>query len=223
MKNIFDWGPLGNITDTTSILQEVFIERTYERMFPVERGDVVVDVGASVGPFTCSILPNKPSKVFCVEPSRELLPFLIKNVSQDCVVINKGISHRDGEPSDSKVFCANRATEVPVDTITFQTFIKSNKITTIDFFKTDCEGAEYDIFNAQNLEWVKNNVKKIAGEWHLSTPSQKEKFIQFKNNFLSHFSYEISSLDEVDIKWDIDNKHFIEHYTEVMVFIDNRA
>ncbi|MDP6426347.1 MAG: FkbM family methyltransferase, partial [Dehalococcoidia bacterium] len=99
-----------------------------------------------------------------------------------------------------------------------------NKITNIDFFKTDCEGAEYDIFNSQNLEWIKSNVKKIAGEWHLSTRLMKEKFINFRDHFLSYFdSYQVLSVDGTDIKWDLPNKHFIEHYTEIMLYIDNRA
>tara|TARA_Y100000310_G_scaffold305867_1_gene346507 strand:+ start:105 stop:803 length:699 start_codon:yes stop_codon:yes gene_type:complete len=222
MKNTFDWGPFVSRASASELEQETFIKKIYERMFPVERGDIVVDMGASVGPFAYNILPNEPSRVFCVEPSKDLLPFLMKNVGHECVVIDKGISRRDGEPSDSKVFLMNSATEVAVDTIAFQTFIKSNKITTIDFFKTDCEGAEYDIFNTQNLEWIKTNVKKIAGEWHLSTPLLKEKFVQFKNDFLPHFAYEVYSVDGADIKWDIDNQHFIDYYTEVLFYIDNR-
>ena len=224
----FDWGPFGDgrfrASPQICVEQEIFIDKIYESMFSVEHGDIVVDIGASVGPFAYSILPNGPSKVFCVEPSRDLLPFLMKNVGRHCVVINKGISHKDGELSDSKAFLLDPTTEASIDTITFQTFIESNKITTIDFLKTDCEGAEYDIFNAQNLEWIKNNVKKIAGEWHLSNPSLKEKFINFRDHCLPFFdSYQVFSIDGVNIKWDLPNRHFVEYYDEVMIHIDNRT
>jgi FkbM family methyltransferase len=240
MKNIFDWGPLGDPTPEMgrgspshppNAVYEAFIEKTYERFFSVEEGDVVVDIGASTGPFTCGILPNKPSKVFCIEPSTELLPFLIKNVNEDCVVINKCISHKDGEPSDFKSFFVNAAKAEPSFVehdrkISFETFIESNKITTIDFLKTDCEGGEYDIFNSQNLKWIKDNVKKIAGEWHLRELMDgaplKEKFIEFRDKFLPHFSYEVCAVDGTDIKWDIKNQHFLDHYSEVLFYIDNR-
>lgn len=215
----FDWGPVDARLKET-LQREIYVDKIYERMFFVERGDIVVDIGASVGPFTRSILPREPSKVFCVEPSRSLSAYLMKNIGQNCVAINKGISHRDGEPLDTHVY--HPSTEALVDNISFQTFIELNKITTIDFLKTDCEGAEYDIFNIQNLEWIKHNVKKIAGEWHLRTPKLKEKFVQFKNDFLPHFSYEVYSADGIDIKWDIENLHFIEYYTEVIFYIDNR-
>jgi hypothetical protein len=29
-------------------------------------------------------------------------------------------------------------------------------------------------------------------------------------------------VDGVDIKWDLWNEHFIEYYTEVIIYIDNR-
>ena len=93
----------------------------------------------------------------------------------------------------------------------------------IDFLKTDCEGGEYLIFNEENLEFLKENVRKISGEWHLSTSDLKEKFRYFRDNILIHFGrYEVFSVDGVDIKWSLFNKEFIDYYTEIIIYIDNR-
>jgi hypothetical protein len=93
----------------------------------------------------------------------------------------------------------------------------------IDFIKTDCEGGEYDIFTQNNLEFLKKNVKKVVGEWHLRYPELKEKFRNFRDNILPHFKdYKVFSIDGVNIKWDLWNEHFIDYYTEVIIHIDNR-
>jgi 2-polyprenyl-3-methyl-5-hydroxy-6-metoxy-1,4-benzoquinol methylase len=48
-----------------SIIKEIFEDKCYEQFFEVEEGDTVLDVGASVGPFTYSILHKKPKQVYC--------------------------------------------------------------------------------------------------------------------------------------------------------------
>ena len=98
----------------------------------------------------------------------------------------------------------------------------------IDFLKTDCEGGEYDIFNLGNYDFIKNNIRKIVGEWHLSDPYHPDvelskKFRIFRDTFLVKFpNYEVFSIDGVNIKWDLWNEHFIDYYSEVIIYIDNR-
>jgi hypothetical protein len=41
--------------DKTNAAREVLVEKIYEKYFPVEEGDIVVDLGASVGDFIWSI------------------------------------------------------------------------------------------------------------------------------------------------------------------------
>ena len=93
----------------------------------------------------------------------------------------------------------------------------------IDFLKTDCEGGEYNIFNIENICWLKENLKKCAGEWHLNSKETKKKFREFREVFLRVFpNHEVYSVDGVNIKWDLWNEHFLEYYNEVLVYIDNR-
>ena len=87
MRNLnnFNWGWMdkptnrtlssGNVTKSfgqwhkDAITKEIFEDKLYEKFFTVEEGDIVMDFGSSVGPFTYSILDNKPKHVYCIEPS----------------------------------------------------------------------------------------------------------------------------------------------------------
>lgn len=63
----FDWGWMETsekgIKLKETLTKEIFVNNIYERIFKVEEGDVVVDIGASVGPFTYKILDKNPSRV----------------------------------------------------------------------------------------------------------------------------------------------------------------
>ena len=213
------WIPLGKF-HKDSILEEIFNERIYEKEFQVEEGDTVVDVGASVGPFTYSILPNNPSRVFCIEPSNREFETLKKNLPhQNVTLINKGISATNSIVSSNMLFGG----ETEMEGITFQSFLKENNIDVINFMKTDCEGGEYDIFTIDNFSILKDTLRKVVGEWHLSTPELKEKFRVFRDVFLRLFpNHEVYAIDGTPIKWDLWNEHFIEYYNEVIIYIDNR-
>jgi hypothetical protein len=203
-----------------SIIREIFEDKCYEKFFEVEEGDVVLDIGASLGPFTYSILHKNPKQVFCFEPSEREFKTLVKNLRGHQVIpIPKGISNVNSIVKSDMLFGG----EDEMETITFERFLNLYNVDKVDFIKTDCEGGEYDIFTQDNLEFLKHNVKKVVGEWHLRTPQLKEKFRNFRDNILPHFKYyRVFSLDGTDIQWDLWNEHFIEYYTEVIIHIDNR-
>ena len=221
--NVFNWGT-SNSWFIETISKEIFQEKIYEKFFEVESGDIVVDVGASIGPFTYSILDKNPKHVICIEPSFEEFPVLIQNTRQGNVsYLNKAINNFTGEFISSDLFGFENGVSSKAYGITFKDFINLYNLEKIDFLKTDSEAGEYDIFNLENLEWIKNNVKKITGEWHLGNFERKQKFRQFRDLYLKEFSnYEIYSVNGVNIKWDLWNEHFIEFYSEIVIYIDNR-
>ena len=220
----FDWGWMADSNGHSdyhkhTMYDEIFVQRLYERFFEVEEGDIVLDVGASVGPFTYSILDKKPKHIFCVEPSESEFTTLIKNTLGHPVThINKGLSNINGV-IEHQLFGG----ETQMESMTFNRLIKLYGLNQIDFIKTDCEGGEYELFKLENLPFIKQNVKKIVGEWHLKAPEHKTEFRNFRDKILTQFDrYEIFSVDGVDIKWDLWNEHFIEYYNEVIIYIDNR-
>ena len=219
--NGFDWGDSSDWYQKT-ISKEIFQDKIYEKFFEVEEGDIVVDLGASIGPFSYTIKDKNPKHIYCLEPSPEQIPTLIHNLTNiPATVIPKGISSKDGE--DTFELYGSVHTTKPALSISFNSFIKENNINIIDFFKTDCEGGEYDVFNLENIWWIKQNIKKIAGEWHLGNLEQKVKFKEFRDLYLKTFTnFKIYSIDGIDIKWDLWNEHFIEYYTTILIYIDNR-
>jgi len=234
MKKPLDWGLIAqNKWFHQTCYTEIFIDDCYQRFFRVEPGDVVLDVGASIGPFSWSILDAQPAHVYCVEANTDLYQTLVKNLSDIDVPVtamNLGMGPRDGVNYLAGLFDPDKQAHsdgtdgITMETISFRSLIERYGITKIDFLKTDCEGGEYDMFNADNFEWVTKNVKKIAGEFHTAIPAQREKWIKFRDLYLRHFdNFQILSLDYVDIKWDVWNDHFLEYYGAFMVFIDNRV
>jgi hypothetical protein len=229
----FDWEDLTE-EDIVTIDREIVHEKVYRFWNDVKENDVVLDVGASVGAYTISILDQKPKKVYCVEPSKNLLKTLVKNCSEkllsnpdtSIIYINNGIvSNYDDEIN---VF-GNDKTFIP---ITFTELISKYSINYIDYMKVDCEGGEYSIFTKENINFIFNNVRFISIEIHLKGDGFREKFKKFRNAYLTKFNnYKVMSCTRQNISWgnslDITNKifddTFIDTYNcEFMVYINNK-
>lgn len=226
----FNWGTLPE-ADVYTIKKEILDDKTYDYWRQVKENDIVVDVGASVGPFTCNILKNKPSKVYCVEPSKDLVETLKTNIqnfnsnSVDIKTINQAIVN--GKDDAINIFGNNPK----FDWTTFKDLIKKNKIDKINFLKIDCEGGEYAIFNDDNIDFLVNNVEFMAVEFHLKYENGRQNFKNFRDKYLSQFkNYQIKScvfqkiqpgvIIDLDQYLKID--HFVDTYDcEFMVYIWN--
>ena len=214
----FDWGGRSDWY-IKQAEEEIFEGNTYERFFEVEEGDIVVDLGASLGPFTYKILPKNPKQCYVVEPISHQIEILKRNVGQENVRIIQGAI------TDKKKIeiTWDDMTEI-VPTFSFREFLDEYKINNVDFLKCDCEGGEYDVFQPSNIEFLKT-IPKIVTEFHLRDDENFHqcKFRWFRDNILSQFdNIQVFSVDGVNIKWDLWNEHFIEYYNEVIIYIDNR-
>lgn len=229
----FDWGTLTKNQWFMNILNEEFAGKgAYQRMFEVEKGEVVLDIGASAGPFVQTILKNEPKQIHCFEPEPELFETLKKNVGMHSnVILNSlAIGPNDDEFLTTGLYDPNE-TEMnmkppsSVRCVSFKTYIEQNNISQIDFMKLDCEGGEYDIFNDENMDWILKNVKKIAGEWHLTNAEQKAKFTYFKNTYLKKFEkfhiYAMAGYEVTHALW-LPNDDFDRTWPFVTIYIDNR-
>lgn len=230
----FNWGALQlNPWFHAQVQDEIFDHDVYQIYFPVEAGDVVVDVGASVGPFLWSIQDRRPGHVYCLEPEAGLFQTLERNaqkVDLPVTLLNQAMAANTGTQKISGLFDRTR-TEFSdgsdardTAAISFQGLIAQYDLDHIDFLKTDCEGGEYDIFNDDNFEWILANVRKIAGEFHLNTPELKAKFRRFRDTYLRQMTtHHVQSLDYVDIKPNLWSDWFIEYYSAINLWIDNRV
>ena len=212
--------PLGEF-HKNSMISEIFDRKIYEQVFTVKKGNIVVDIGASVGPFTYSILDKNPKMVYCLEPSNSEFETITKNLGKNpnVTLINKGITHSNTIVNSNFMF----GDEGEMKGTKFSSFIKDNNIDYIDFIKTDCEGGEYHIFMDENMDFLLNNVGCIVGEWHLGSDFNKIEFRYFRDKYLKQFkTVEVRAVNGVDIKWDLWNDNFIEFYNQVIFHISNK-
>ena len=227
----FDWGLTAeNEWFRDTVEKEIYDMNVYEKFREIKEGDVVLDIGASVGPFAYSIRDKNPSKIVCVEPHKKLFPTLEKNTSDipSVICVNKAIGQIDGVEQQFGLFNEKfvDTEEIKnlqdVETISWKTLLKDNQIDFVDFMKIDCEGGEYSIFTEDNVDWIEENVRYITGEWHLHNEDFKNKFRSFRDTYLTRLKdFKIYSFDEVDITETVWEEWFIERYYTINVYINN--
>jgi len=171
----------------------------YQVDFKVDKGDIVFDFGASIGPFVWQIKDQEPSKVICIEPSESMIGALVRNCQStnlDCEVFKCGIGSISGEENLLAFGADGEATNITLPTLTFMDIVKNANVDKIDFLKTDCEGGEYSI---------------------------KEQFKIFRETYLRLFpKFKIYSIDMFDITDNLWRDMFLDYYNQVIIYIDNR-
>ena len=228
----FDWGEM-TYEHIITIDREIAHENVYGFYRTVNEDDIVMDIGASVGPFVYSILDKKPKKVYCVEPSTSLMKTLAKNCASKVfsykenplVYVNKAIVSDSDE--DVNIF----GSILDFEKTTFANVIEEYSIDKINFLKIDCEGGEYHVFNDKNIDFLLNNVEFIAMETHLNYEGCRDKFKNFRDKYLTRFnSYKVVSCTRQQISWGnhvdltdrIFDDEFVNNYNcEFMIYIDN--
>jgi autotransporter strand-loop-strand O-heptosyltransferase len=165
----------------------------YCPFFDIEEGDVVLDLGASFGPFIWKAKKNNPSKIYAVEPLSIYHPVIEKNAKgANYELIKKAVTGYNG--TLDLEWDIHKET---VETTTFKKLIEDYNIDKVDFLKIDIEASEYDVFIDENAEFLKS-IPKIVGEIHLSRPHEKEQFKEFYKFLQRHnFNFRFYTYDMV--------------------------
>lgn len=177
---------LNDSVDVMSFI-EIFCNKEYDcDLFSLEKNDVVLDIGSNVGAFIVKAINNKCSKIYSCEPFAKSFSILENYFGHFPQVIlnNAAISEKteekslvilpDSETSGGNFLADNESIDwqnrdkpqQKIQGYSFLDFIKKNDIEFIDYFKCDCEGGEHYIFTEENSNYIKNNIKKIAVEYH---------------------------------------------------------
>lgn len=186
---------------------EIFIDCEYDKVPSciVEKGDVVLDIGANKGFFALDSIQKGASKVYCVEPVMEScnqLNRLLKSFT-NFEVHNKAISEENGTVKmyvDSEASATNcvvshgeffgrNKNEVEVKSVNINTLIE--KINSkIDFMKVDCEGSELELFKTISNENL-TNITKMVIEIH------GDEIENFVYNKLIDSNFEVYKHDDI--------------------------
>lgn len=192
-----------------SSFKEVFFDNIYKHNdIKVEKDDIVVDIGSNVGAFSHYALQKNAKFIYLCEPNPNCISIItkyFKNNSKldinDIAICNKtGIDylivqsqHNSSGMSKLENIEANNPRDysnfekLQIKCDTFNNFIKNKKINHIDYLKIDCEGSEVFIFTDENKYFLKNNVSKIALEYH---NKQKDNIIKY----LKDLNYDVSEV-----------------------------
>lgn len=108
-------------------------------------GNVIVDIGASVGDFALRASKNPDARVYAFEPSPRSFKYMESNL------------HSNGR-RNVRLFNA------AADGQTLDSIIDTYGESSIDFLKIDCEGCEYELLHCSNA--VLANVREISMEVH---------------------------------------------------------
>lgn len=132
------------------------VSDTYERYFKLEHGDVVVDVGATVGEFAihAATQVGEGGVVIAIEPEPRNFACLRYNVSSfnNVRLVNKAVT----EIKMGKIrlyldplYMGGHSTKIPkysfieVPTDTLDNIMASHGIRKVDFLKINCEGGNF--------------------------------------------------------------------------------
>lgn len=149
----------------------------------------IIDIGANNGLATIILSKQNPqATIYSFEPNIELIKIIQLNIESNNLnnvklfnlavtgpdkktielVLNDWMSGANSTHSKIEQFNEHWRTTTKkhvVECISLDEIIESNGITSIDFLKIDCEGAEYEIL--YNSNHFKNNiVKNMVGEFH---------------------------------------------------------
>ena len=180
-------------TDPTAI-REIFLYQTYTRYLPLEKKDVVLDLGAHIGCFSI-LAGSRSKKVFAFEPNDEsytLLRLNIKNndlenvesfkkaVTNEETKYIKFFVHRRWNGCNSTLPVKGHEKVVKVQNQNLEEFLEKNKIS---FIKMDVEGGEYHLLPVM----VKHQIPKIVFEIHKVKGYKKSSLI----NLLKENGYKV--------------------------------
>lgn len=189
------------------MMKEIYMDNLYTDKFDVNKGDIVLDLGANIGIFTRYALKNGASLVYSIEPDINNYTCLCNNVyNSNCVTINKAIYINNDTSTlirktssgghvlsniNMEYNLSDMIDTIDVESITFDTLISDYDISHINFLKMDIEGSEIDVIYSMTREHF-NKIDKIVMEYHRfahqNDLSKRDLLIKYVlNNGFKHF------------------------------------
>lgn len=163
-------------------VKETFIDRFYTK-YGCELGKnwTIIDIGAAIGEFSLYAAAGDPgARVIAYEPFPESVELFKKNLAMNGIqnvtlipravwktaaTLDLDISLQEPLQITSGVTDKPAERSIRVEAVSLAEVLHSNKLTSVDLVKLDCEGAEFDILLGSRPETVKA-IKRIVMEYH---------------------------------------------------------
>lgn len=185
---------INSLEGPLSAVRLIFGNEVYNpRNLPIQKNDIVVDIGANVGIFTLYASCKTKNAIYAFEPYDENFEFLNKNIylnnldyifTYRLAVTDKIGTAKlflsetcEGHMLYDHVIKGKLENYIEVPATTLQEIMDNNGLHRIDFLKLDCEGQEGTILKSTPQTYLAK-VKKIAMEFHDNLSVYKHNFIQ---------------------------------------------
>jgi len=215
------WFTAGGEHSTRFMYNEIFKHEIYtHHLCQVEKGDIVIDIGANVGFFTTQAIQKGAKGVFAFEPDPSTFRALQHNCkdTHHSELIQQALANRNGEVifhsfNKRKGSCTimdERASTIkdysvsyPIKTRTLDSTFKLNDNSVKSLFiKIDTEGAEELIIEG-GRQIIKRYIPKVAiASYHL--PNESQRLIKLFNEIDSRYVHTITITpdgEEVTFFW----------------------
>ncbi|MFX0186848.1 MAG: FkbM family methyltransferase [Candidatus Hodarchaeota archaeon] len=169
--------------DDLIVFHEIFIEKLYDKEFYVSEGDTVLDIGASIGWYTCKIskLVGEKGNIISIEPDIINFNYLKRNIEINNInnvkMLNLGVWSSKGRKNfvlekytssfnnNQKIEKKKAPSTIEVDTI--DNILMSLKLKKVNLIKMDVEGAEVEVIKGAN-DTITNSkdLKLIISAYH---------------------------------------------------------
>lgn len=192
-------------------IKEVYGYEEYEKVFHIQEGNVVVDVGAHIGIFSVKAARKvgNPGVVIAIEPEEENYSFLIANKKinslENIIPIYGALADHTGRAllyswrGHSGGFSivekhSSHCVEVPV--FTLDNLASKLYLRRIDFLKIDAEGSELEVLKGGRRMLQGASAKIVVAGYHESDDPKKI------SNFLQSLGYKTAcSEDDFICAW----------------------
>lgn len=188
-----------------TVMNEVVCRKVYSNyLVDIEENDTVVDIGFNYGIFSTTALVKNPKKIIAFEPNYKLCNIfksnfyderirLVNSAVSDC---NKTATFYENESSvmntiKDDLVDSSSSLSYQVEVIGINDVIRKYNLDKIDYLKVDCEGSEYEIFDSIPEDYLSNNIKKIAIEFHSNINDPKVTNMRKKLNLCGFNTHDI--------------------------------
>lgn len=162
-------------------IQEVLIDKEYEKLIEkqlLERHDLVIlDLGCNIGSFSLSLYDNAKD-IYALDFSQGCIDLLTTtkevNGFDKLHIYKQAIAGTNRPVKVTSLSVTDGGNTIygdkdEIQAITLATFFHNVGLTHVDLLKVDIEGAENEIFKADDFKEIAPHIHTIIGEAHTNT------------------------------------------------------
>lgn len=193
-----------NNDHVAEIIEEIYLQKIYQPYLLGKKLETIVDLGSNQG-YSVNYFSPYAKTVYAIEPAKlhqetikktietnkltnvVLCPYAVSNKNETLKFYHS--TNTTAHSLERNVMSTNEFEEV--EAITFDEFMKRNKLGHIDLLKMDCEGTEGKLLASEGYRQYADKIDVCLGEYHIWSNIEPPQFanmwrdLGFEFNWLS--------------------------------------